>query len=141
LNSVVGRHASLRTTCEVDARGTRVPVIPPRRLEPFPVVDHRDRADPAAFAYAEAAREARAPFDLRHGPLLRTRLLRIAADDHLLLVTIHHIVSDGWSTDVLLREVMALYDAFVHGRPSPLRPLAFQYADFASSQRAWLQCG
>src|SRR5712691_8128249 len=71
------------------------------------------------------------PFDLSRCPLVRTQVLRTGEDEHVLLVTMHHIVSDGWSTAVLVREVAALYDALVRGAPSPLAPLAIQYADYA----------
>ncbi|WUR15436.1 amino acid adenylation domain-containing protein [[Empedobacter] haloabium] len=83
--------------------------------------------------------EATAPFDLAHGPLLRGRLLRLADDDHLLLVTLHHIIADGWSLSVLAREVSALYEAYLRGAPDPLAPLPIQYGDYAAWQREWLQ--
>ncbi|WEF35134.1 non-ribosomal peptide synthetase [Pseudoduganella chitinolytica] len=83
--------------------------------------------------------EATAPFDLANGPLLRGHLLRLADDEHLLLVTMHHIVADGWSLSVLAREFSALYAAFREGAPDPLLPLALQYGDYAAWQRTWLQ--
>jgi amino acid adenylation domain-containing protein len=83
--------------------------------------------------------ETDSPFDLRHAPLLRGRLLRLAQDEHVLLVTMHHIVSDGWSIGVLVREVSALYEAFSSGNASPLRELPIQYGDYAVWQRDWLQ--
>src|SRR6202035_2710140 len=83
--------------------------------------------------------EARRPFDLERGPLFRSGLLRLAETEHVLLLTMHHIVSDGWSTGVLLRELAALYAAFLAGRPSPLPELPIQYADFARWQRQWLR--
>src|SRR6185295_7868097 len=88
---------------------------------------------------AESARqicaEALRPFDLSRGPLLRARLLRLAPEGHALLLTLHHIVSDGWSTEVLLGEVGTLYEAFLEGRPATLPALAVQYADYAEWQR------
>jgi amino acid adenylation domain-containing protein/non-ribosomal peptide synthase protein (TIGR01720 family) len=87
----------------------------------------------------EAADEARRPFDLARGPLLRARLLVLGEEDHVVLLTMHHIVSDGWSMGVLIREIAALYEAFVAGKPSPLAPLAIQYVDFAQWQRQWLE--
>ena len=135
---IVGRHESLRTTFDVGPDGVPRQHIHAHVPAELDVTDLRGTPRPEAAANAKAASAARQPFDLRRGPLLRTRLLRIADDDHLLLVTIHHIVSDGWSTDVLMREVTTLYQAFAQGRPSPLRPLAIQYADFAAWQRAWL---
>src|SRR5262249_56152414 len=77
--------------------------------------------------------------DWEKGPWLRVRLLKTAPDQHLLAVVMHHIVSDGWSVGNLLREVGALYAAFVEGRPSPLPPLPVQYADYVLWQRNWLK--
>ncbi|WP_244560166.1 condensation domain-containing protein, partial [Ensifer aridi] len=82
--------------------------------------------------------EARTPFDLARGPLIRGRLIRLADDDHVFLLTQHHIVSDGWSMGVLMRELSQLYRAFAAGRDDPLPPLAIQYPDYAAWQRQWL---
>src|SRR5207249_9503220 len=78
------------------------------------------------------------PFNLRKGPLFRAMLLRRAEHRHVLLLAMHHIISDGWSLGVLLHEVTALYEAFEKGLPSPLPELAIQYADFSEWQRNWL---
>jgi hypothetical protein len=75
--------------------------------------------------------EARRPFDLAQGPLLRVTLLRISDEEHVLLVTMHHIVSDGWSLGVFNRELASLYQAFCAGAPSPLAELPIQYVDYA----------
>ena len=83
--------------------------------------------------------EAALPFDLGAGPLLRARLLRLGAEEHVALLTMHHIVSDGWSIGILIREVAALYEAFSGGQESPLPELPIQYADYAVWQREWLQ--
>jgi amino acid adenylation domain-containing protein len=83
--------------------------------------------------------EASRPFDLSRGPLLRATLLRVADEEHILLLTMHHIISDGWSMGVFFRELAALYTAFSAGRPSPLPELPIQYADFSQWQRQWLQ--
>ena len=88
---------------------------------------------------AQIAAEIRGTFDLAHGPLFRTKLLRLGAEEHVLLLTMHHIVSDGWSIGVLMRELSALYNAFCTGKPSPLPELPLQYADYAVWQREWLQ--
>src|SRR5204863_4855772 len=80
-----------------------------------------------------------APFDLSTGPLIRARLLRLSDDEHVLLLTQHHIVSDGWSLGILVREVAALYTAFSGGGADPLPPLDIQYADYAQWQHQWLQ--
>ncbi|MGO4430145.1 condensation domain-containing protein, partial [Streptomyces sp. MCAF7] len=82
--------------------------------------------------------EAVAPFDLARDPLIRVLLLRQAEQEHVLLVTMHHSVSDGWSLGVFLRDLAALYEAFCGGAPDPLGPLPIQYADYAHWQRQWL---
>jgi hypothetical protein len=86
-----------------------------------------------------ATQEARRPFDLADGPLIRAQLLRLADDEHIGLFTVHHIVADGWSMSVLIREVGARYQGFVSANPVSLPPLRVQYADFAQWQRNWLQ--
>src|SRR5262249_26511918 len=83
--------------------------------------------------------ETRKPFDLTRGPLLRLTVLQLSENKHVLLLTMHHIVSDGWSMGVLMRELTVLYDAFSRGESSPLPELPVQYADYAVWQREWLQ--
>ena len=83
--------------------------------------------------------EAGMPFDLSRGPLLRVSLIRLSAEEHVVLVTMHHIISDGWSTGIFIHEVANLYKTFIAGEESPLEELAIQYADFAHWQRTWLQ--
>ncbi|MCA1634317.1 MAG: condensation domain-containing protein, partial [Acidobacteria bacterium] len=78
-------------------------------------------------------------FDLERGPVVRARLLRLSAEEHVLVFTVHHIASDGWSTGVMIREVASLYEAFSLGQPSPLPELPIQYVDYAVWQRQWLQ--
>src|SRR5258708_9064593 len=85
-----------------------------------------------------AGMEAAASFDLEHGPLIRGRLVRLSAEEHVLLVTMHHIVSDGWSMGILLKEFGALYRARCGGQEDPLPGLAIQYGDYAQWQRQWL---
>ncbi|WP_408953367.1 amino acid adenylation domain-containing protein [Lysobacter sp. Hz 25] len=141
LDGIVARHENLRTSF-VDGGGTPVQVIAPAEVG-FALIEHdlsgvaADARDAAVAALA--AQEAQAPFDLAVGPLIRGRLLRLAEDEHVLLVTQHHIVSDGWSLGVLVREVSALYAAFHQGRSDPLPPLPIQYVDYALWQRQWLQ--
>ncbi|MFD7028606.1 amino acid adenylation domain-containing protein [Streptomyces sp. NPDC059917] len=101
-------------------------------------VAEADLADPAELARICAA-EAATPFDLEHDRLIRVRLLCEAEREHVLLITMHHAVSDGWSVGVLIRDLSALYEAFAAGLPSPLAPLPVQYADYALWQRQWLQ--
>ena len=88
-----------------------------------------------------AKEEAARPFDLNHGPVMRTTLLRLGEQEHILLLTMHHIVSDAWSAVILFREFEQFYEAFAKGRSASLPPLAIQYADFAEWQRDWLQGG
>ena len=86
--------------------------------------------------YKLAREEARQLFDLVQGPLLRATLLRLAAEEHVLLLVLHHIISDGWSHGVFWRELAVLYQAFATKKPSPLSALSVQYADFAHWQDA-----
>ncbi|MBT2779855.1 non-ribosomal peptide synthetase, partial [Lysobacter sp. ISL-54] len=141
LNRIVARHENLRTRF-VSQSGAPVQVIDPVDTG-FVLIDH-DLSDLTADAQTSAVatqsrEEARAPFDLAQGPLIRGRLLRLSEHEHVLLVTQHHIVSDGWSIGVLVKEVSALYDAYRQGQPDPLPPLPIQYADYAAWQRSWLQ--
>ncbi|MES2940790.1 MAG: amino acid adenylation domain-containing protein [Pseudomonadota bacterium] len=119
LNEVVRRHEVLRTTFAT-VEGAPVQVVA------------------AQLRVALQQDEAQSPFDLRAGPLIRARLLKLAEEEHVLLFTVHHIVSDGWSMGVLVREVAALYGAYVAGQDSPLPELPIQYADYAYWQRQWL---
>src|SRR6185369_302527 len=102
-------------------------------LSPLP------EAERAAEAGRVARAEAQAPFDLATGPLVRARVLRLGVAEHVLLCTMHHIVSDGWSMGILIKELTSLYEAFAQGKSSPLPELTIQYADFAHWQREWLQ--
>ncbi|HLL46284.1 MAG TPA: amino acid adenylation domain-containing protein, partial [Longimicrobiaceae bacterium] len=139
LDALVERHESLRTTLpEVDG-GPVQRVLPPAPA-PLPLEDlsRLSGDERRARARALAADEARRGFDLEAGPLFRASLLRLAPDEHVLLLSLHHVVGDGWSMGVLFRELSALYAAFAEGRPSPLPAPALQYADFAAWQRGWL---
>ena len=84
-------------------------------------------------------REGQEPFDLERGPLMRVKLVKLGTVEHVLFLTMHHIVSDGWSMAVLVREMSRLYEAFLKGEASPLKALPVQYADYAVWQREWLQ--
>ncbi|HEX5725016.1 MAG TPA: amino acid adenylation domain-containing protein, partial [Longimicrobiaceae bacterium] len=140
LDRIVARHEALRTTfAEVD--GAPVQRIAPAEESPFPLAEHdlRDHAEGGTELRQLMAEEAGSRFDLERGPLIRGRLVRIGDDDHVLLITMHHIVSDGWSMGVFTRELGALYGAFRAGRPDPLPPLAVQYADYAAWQRRWVE--
>ncbi len=139
LNEVLRRHEALRTTFSQVA-GTPVQVIAPVSPITLPIVNVQTFADgeqPEAVIRL-AQEEAQKPFDLSQGPLFRATLLRLGAEEHVLLVTMHHIVSDGWSIGAFIKECLALYEAFAAGQPSPLPELPVQYADFAYWQRQWL---
>ncbi len=139
LTGLVARHESLRTTLGmVEGRGVqlinapyevRVSVLD---LSVLPVARHEDEI------VRVLAEECAEPFDLRRGPLLRVRLLRAAADDHVLALTMHHVITDGWSMGVLVEELGVLYGAVLGGREPGLAPVAVQYADFAVWQRGLL---
>ncbi|HEX2190549.1 MAG TPA: amino acid adenylation domain-containing protein, partial [Longimicrobiaceae bacterium] len=140
LDRIVARHEALRTSfTTVD--GEPVQHIAPVEESGFRLVEHDLHAAPDAEdeLHCLMRDEAEAPFDLEAGPLVRGRLVRMAADDHVLLLTMHHIVSDGWSTGVLFRELAALYAAFARGEPDPLPPLSVQYADYAAWHRRWVE--
>lgn len=140
LNEVVRRHEPLRTTF-AERGGEVVQVVAPGREHALPLTDLRGLAEPeraAAVADVEL-REATTPGDLERGPLLRTRLLRTGEDRHVLVVVVNHMVFDGHSMRVLLRELCAVYAAFAAGRPSPLPPLPVQYVDYCAWQRRRLQ--
>ncbi|MBZ4423360.1 non-ribosomal peptide synthetase, partial [Myxococcus sp. RHSTA-1-4] len=137
---LVRRHESLRTTFGSQG-GRPVQLI---AAEPPLAFQVRDlSATPEGDRETEALRwveqESHQPFDLAEGPLLRMTLLKVSEQQHILVLVMHHIVSDGWSMGVLVREVAALYEAFSEGRPSPLPELAVQYPDYAVWQRDWLK--
>ena len=140
LHEIVRRHEALRTTLCWSGEELVQHVHP---APPFviPVDDFGELAEAARAERVLRAteREARTPFDLDRPPLLRARLLRLTGDQRHLVVTVHHLAFDGWSFDVLMRELCALYAAFAVGAPSPLPGLPIQYADFAAWQRARLQ--
>jgi amino acid adenylation domain-containing protein len=141
LDRIVARHEALRTSFAL-SDGQPVQRIASEDVGLF-LGDHDLRGLENAEAEMKrlAAEEATAPFDLENGPLIRGQLLRLGEEEHVLLVTMHHIVSDGWSVWVLIRELKALYGAFSLGAPDPLPPLSVQYADYAAWQRSWLESG
>ncbi len=140
LQEVVARHEALRTTFESTDGSPRQVVHDdlPMRLDQ---VDLRSLATVAGQLEIErrVVEEARTSFDLTTGPLFRATLLRLRDEEYAFLLTLHHIVSDGWSVGVLIEELTALYGALIAGRPSPLLPLAIQYPDYAHWQRGWLR--
>ncbi|HEY0022711.1 MAG TPA: amino acid adenylation domain-containing protein [Longimicrobium sp.] len=139
LGEIVRRHEVLRTVfAEVD--GSPVQVVAPFLGFTLPVEDLSGlgEADRGEAVRRRAAEEARRPFDLAAGPLFRAALLRVNDEEHVLLLSMHHIVSDGWSSGVLSREFSVLYEAYREGRESPLPELPVQYADYAVWQREQL---
>jgi amino acid adenylation domain-containing protein len=140
VDEIVRRHEALRTTFTV-IEGQPVQVISPTLSLELPIRDLRGLTgnELAAEVSRVAAQDGERPFDLSRGPLLRTTLLNLGEDEQLLLLTMHHIVSDGWSVGVLMREFATLIEAFQKGKPSPLPDLLVQYADFAVWQRQQLQ--
>jgi amino acid adenylation domain-containing protein len=140
LNEVFRRHEVLRTIIDL-IDGQPAQIISPALTVSLPVVDLSDL--PATEREAEARRWASAEvvqaFDLRRGPLCRIKLLRVSREDHVLMMVLHHIISDGWSIDLLMQEVARLYAAYAAGQNSPLPDLPIQYADYALWQREWLQ--
>ncbi|WP_218081856.1 non-ribosomal peptide synthetase [Anthocerotibacter panamensis] len=133
LNEIIRRHEILRTTFIVFDEQPRQ-VIAPRLMLELPVLDLQ------ALSQVQVTKmEAQQPFDLTRGPLLRAKLFRLAPTEQVLMLTMHHIVSDGWSIGVLIQELSALYAAYSQGQPSGLAPLTIQYADFAHWQQQWLR--
>lgn len=138
VTEIVRRHENLRATFADEAGQPRQVIHAPFAFS-VPVVDLREVDENQQEARRLAASEARQAFDLSQGPLFSLKLWRLDEEEHILLVTMHHIISDGWSLTVLIREVVALYESFVKGANSPLPELEIQYADYAAWQREWFQ--
>ncbi len=136
---LIRRHEILRTVF-VSIEGTPVQIIQPAAPLTIAITDlstlTADEREAEVQRLTDA--EAQRALDLERGPLLRLSLLRLGEREHVLLMTMHHIISDGWSMTVLMRELKALYAAYSQGRPSPLEELPIQYADYAAWQREWL---
>ncbi|WP_339102205.1 amino acid adenylation domain-containing protein [Serratia nevei] len=137
LDALYARHEALRSRF-VTVEGQPQAHILPADALPLTVHDLRGRQDAQSQARQLAQRLTEAPFDLTQGPLVRAALIRLADEEHLFLLTCHHIISDGWSTGILLRELGALYGAFRRGDADPLPPLTLQYPDYAAWQRRYL---
>jgi amino acid adenylation domain-containing protein len=139
LDALLARHEALRVRFEaVDGRPVQHVLVPATVALPFEDLSTASLEEREKTVEERAAEEAAAPFDLTRGPLLRTRLLRLDATEHVLLLTVHHIGADGWSLAILLEELAAAYDSARRGEPPPLEAAPLQYADFASWQRARL---
>jgi amino acid adenylation domain-containing protein len=137
LDAIVARHETLRTTI-VAVDGTPQQRVAPALSIPLPITDLGALPDRETQAQRLAVEEVRRPFELARGPLFRAALLRLQPEEHLLVLTVHHIISDAWSLGVLFRELGALYRASARGEPSPLPDLPIQYADYAVWQRRTL---
>jgi acyl carrier protein len=139
LTEIVKRHESLRTSFPA-LNGSPAQVVAPAQAFKLEVVNLETFAtdEREVRTHRLATEEGRRPFDLSCDPMLRACLLRLGAEEHVLLFTMHHIVSDAWSMGVLVREVTAIYEAIAKGQPSTLPELPIQYADFAHWQRGWL---
>ncbi|WP_086691624.1 amino acid adenylation domain-containing protein [Nostoc sp. T09] len=140
LNEIVRRHEALRTTFTVVDEQPVQKITPTWSIR-LPVIDLRELPRDARIAETQrlAKLEAKQSFDLTNGPLLNIILLQQAEEEYVLILTMHHIISDAWSSGVIVRELTALYDAFCTGKSSPLPELPIQYADFAVWQREYLQ--
>jgi hypothetical protein len=143
LGALVRRHEVLRTTFDVTADDGHPfqSVHTPPSYWPLPLMDLAHLPPPARNEEMRRliAVEAAHRFDLENGPTFRTALIRVGADEHVLLLSLHHIIADGWSLGILVRELTVLYESAVNGVASPLPALPIQYADFAVWQRQWLQ--
>jgi amino acid adenylation domain-containing protein/non-ribosomal peptide synthase protein (TIGR01720 family) len=139
INEIIRRHEILRTTFTLVEKQL-VQVIAPSLTLPLKIIDLQQLPDDKREALAQklANQEAQYHFNLTTGPLINTTLLRLSQNEHWLLITMHHIITDGWSNGILLNELETLYSAFLAGKPSPLPELPLQYADFALWERKWL---
>lgn len=140
LQEIVGRHEILRTRFRIE-NGEPVQVISDQWQIEIPLIDLStfDPVDREQRTFQLAIEEAHTAFDLEEGPLLRVKLLKLKKHQHVLLVTMHHIISDGWSIAVLVRELGASYQAYIEGREAELPKLPIQYGDYAEWQREYLQ--
>ncbi len=136
LNLIVQRHENLRTIFRSSAEGKASQVILPQLKLDLPVVDSAGVSD--SDLILRANQESAKPFDLSKAPLIRAKLFKISDQEYILMITVHHIISDGWSVNVLVRELSLIYNALIKDEPIPLTPLQIQYADFAAWQRQWL---
>ncbi|PMZ88008.1 non-ribosomal peptide synthetase [Pseudomonas sp. FW305-42] len=133
--ALVARHETLRTTFHQEGEQAW------QRIHVAGDFDLPVETVASETLQARVAQETAQPFDLEHGPLLRARLLRLAADEHVLVLTLHHIVADGWSMPIMVDEVVRLYAGYRQGAEAQLPALVFQYADYAAWQRQWMAAG
>ncbi|MBG1266526.1 non-ribosomal peptide synthetase [Nostoc sp. WHI] len=136
VNAVVQRHEVLRSSFQIH-NNSLVQIISPEANLNIVILDLRSQPSTEQIEHL-ATLEAQLPFDLKTSPLVRVTILQLKEESHVLLVTMHHIISDAWSTEIFIREITTLYQAFTQGKPSPLEELTIQYADFAHWQRQYL---
>ncbi len=138
LDALMARHEALRSVFVAVEGEPHIELLPEEMG--LPLIEHDLRDEPDAWEQLTqlSKEEARTPFDLSRGPLIRARLIRMGEQEYVFLLTQHHIVSDGWSMEILIQELNTLYRAFQEQRPDPLPPLAIQYPDYAAWQREWL---
>ncbi len=136
LNEIIRRHETLRTTFTT-VNGQPVQIIASSLKLSLSVINIELQSNVAVQKLL--TQQSQRPFDLMHGPLLRAKILRLAQQEHILLLEMHHIISDGWSTEVFLQEIALLYQAFLTRSASPLAEISIQYKDFAHWQRQWLE--
>ena len=139
LNEIVRRHEILRTRFCTDSQGQPIQQIVPNLTLSIPIVDLTQAETDREIVWQCVRQEASRPFDLTRAPLMRLKLLHLGDREWVLSVVLHHLICDRWSVGVLVRELSALYNAFLHGQPSPLANLPVQYGDYALWQRDWLQ--
>ena len=139
LDRILARHEALRTSF-AEVAGEPVQRISPAESSRFPLIEHDLRGEVSAKSELAQLTELEVctPFDLSTGPLIRGRLIQVSDDEHLLLIVMHHIASDAWSVGLLIKELSALYAAFLRGESDPLPDFKVQYADYAAWQRQWL---
>ncbi|GAX38399.1 non-ribosomal peptide synthetase [Nodularia sp. NIES-3585] len=136
INEIIRRHETLRTTFTI-VNGQQVQIIAAALKLSLLRIDIKLQGDTAVQQFL--TKQSQQPFDLTQGPLLRAKVLYLAPQEHILLLEMHHIISDGWSSEVFLQEMASLYKAFLAGTASPLAEISIQYKDFANWQREWLQ--
>ena len=140
MDTIIQRHEVLRTVFK-EQNGAPVQIIQDTLSLPLPVSDLSGLSpeEQETKARALATAEASKPFDLANGPLVRVQLIKLSENEHIALFTLHHTVTDGWSMGILIREIAALYNAYLNDEPAPLPELPVQYADYAIWQRSYLQ--
>ncbi|RAW82688.1 non-ribosomal peptide synthetase, partial [Photorhabdus laumondii] len=138
LDTLFARHEALRSVFVAVDGQPQVELLSAALGLPMKQYDLRNTPDVEAQLASFSVQEIGTPFDLARGPLIRSALVQLANDEHVFLLTQHHIIFDGWSVSVLMRELNTFYTAFLTGQPAPLSPLTIQYPDYAAWQRQWL---